>query len=484
MNLPLKFSEDAQLVLKPEKPEKFEAMMGDIIGLGGGASAAQVEQNRQDIQGLQSDLADLAVSVETQIVSTLNSFDSYTARGVYFIPTAYMPDDAPVAINPVTNLPQKTANGWLIVITNESWIKQILLRGGSANNHSDTFIRTCTNGTWQAWRHVLTYTGGYHPHGNIYINSETGDDANVGTSKDAPIKSMERFFEMLNDGAGDIRGIITGGVVDSSTGKRLYEISKPVINNAVIHLVVQADDVLIKCTSSSNWVFYNCHINFSTDSGYTPVSLDAASGWIYAENTAVTLSRVDFACKFTVYGGNIISKDGSYTVLEADATNGVLQNTAITNTDPQVHAVHVFHSANIAIRDSLTFAELSGSGSGSESAAMLITHNSRVGFSYGASCTAITNKYAYAIYAVESVLVGDYSIMGNVGAETFTRGVPIGTGDSGGASGYTAGNGISISGNTISVSCANAAEEGNTLPISSDAVYQIVGNIESQLAEI
>ena len=27
-------------------------------------------------------------------------------------------------------------------------------------------------------------------------------------------------------------------------------------------------------------------------------------------------------------------------------------------------------------------------------------------------------------------------------------------------------------------------EEGNTLPISSDAVYQIVGNIESQLSQI
>ena len=484
MDLPLKFSEDAQLVLKPEQPETFETMMGDIIGLGGGASAAQVEQNRQDIQGLQSNLADLSASVETQIVSKQNGFDSYTTRGVYFIPTAYMPADAPIAINQVTNLPQKAANGWLIVITNEKWVKQILFRGGSANNHSDTFIRTCTNGTWQAWRHVLTYTGGYHPHGNIYINSETGDDANAGTSQDAPIKSMDKFFEMLNDGAGDIRGIITGGAVDADTGKRLYEISKPVINNAVIHLVVQSDDVLIKCTSSSNWVFYNCHINFSTDSGYTPVSLDAASGWIYAENTAVTFSRAAFACKFTVYGGNIISKDCSYLLLEADATNGVFQNTTITNTDPQVHAVHIFHSANIAIRDFLTFAELSGSGSGSESAAMLVTHNSRVGFSYGATCAAIANKYAYAIYAVESVLVGDYSIMGNVGGETFTRGLPAGTGDSSGASGYTAGSGISISGNTISVSCADAAEEGNALPISSDAVYQIVGNIESQLSQI
>ena len=46
---------------------------------------------------------------------------------------------------------------------------------------------------------------------------------------------------------------------------------------------------------------------------------------------------------------------------------------------------------------------------------------------------------------------------------------------------FTAGNGIVIEGDTISVQTTDAAEQDNTLPITSSGVYVIVGNIEALL---
>ena len=57
--------------------------------------------------------------------------------------------------------------------------------------------------------------------------------------------------------------------------------------------------------------------------------------------------------------------------------------------------------------------------------------------------------------------------------------------DSGAASGIKAGNAITITnGNTINVETSNDAIEGNVLPITSNAVYKIVGTIENELSEV
>lgn len=51
-------------------------------------------------------------------------------------------------------------NGWLVVYKspqNASTIKQVFYRHGSQPTHYQSFMRTCTGGTWQSWTRVVTY---------------------------------------------------------------------------------------------------------------------------------------------------------------------------------------------------------------------------------------------------------------------------------------------------------------------------------------
>lgn len=60
-----------------------------------------------------------------------------------------------------TNRPATgVVNGWLVVYKssqNPDTIKQVFYRHGSPSNHFQTFTRTCTGGTWQAWTRYVTY---------------------------------------------------------------------------------------------------------------------------------------------------------------------------------------------------------------------------------------------------------------------------------------------------------------------------------------
>lgn len=49
---------------------------------------------------------------------------------------------------------------------------------------------------------------------------------------------------------------------------------------------------------------------------------------------------------------------------------------------------------------------------------------------------------------------------------------------------YIIGTGLTLTGDTVSVNVATAVESGNSLPVSSDAVYQVVGNIDTILESI
>lgn len=59
----------------------------------------------------------------------------------------------------------------------------------------------------------------------------------------------------------------------------------------------------------------------------------------------------------------------------------------------------------------------------------------------------------------------------------------LATPETGGIS-YTIGAGLRVSGNTLMVDTATAVESGNTKPITSDAVYDAIGNVETLLSQI
>lgn len=85
----------------------------------------------------------LAVKVVTQPGTNL---DSYNTEGKYYFSGAVTPVNIPVGIN-----------GWLVIYSNGGAIKQIWYRVGTPNaNDYDTYVRTCTNGSWGSWSRYLT----------------------------------------------------------------------------------------------------------------------------------------------------------------------------------------------------------------------------------------------------------------------------------------------------------------------------------------
>ena len=55
---------------------------------------------------------------------------------------------------------------------------------------------------------------------------------------------------------------------------------------------------------------------------------------------------------------------------------------------------------------------------------------------------------------------------------------------SGGGMNYEIGPGLKVEGNVLSVDTATEVERDNTLPVTSGAVYVVVGNVEALLANI
>ena len=83
------------------------------------------------------------MKVITQPGTNLNTYD---VQGKYYFSGAVTPVNIPVGIN-----------GWLVVYSNGGAVKQLWYRVGTPGaNDYDTYVRTCTNGTWGAWTRYLT----------------------------------------------------------------------------------------------------------------------------------------------------------------------------------------------------------------------------------------------------------------------------------------------------------------------------------------
>lgn len=80
------------------------------------------------------------------------NLNDYVEPGVYYL--------FDMDTNNFANRPTGVVNGWMVVYKspqNPSTIKQVLYRHGSVNTHHQTYVRTCTGGTWQSWTRQVTY---------------------------------------------------------------------------------------------------------------------------------------------------------------------------------------------------------------------------------------------------------------------------------------------------------------------------------------
>ena len=136
----------------------------------------------------------------------------------------------------------------------------------------------------------------------IYIDGTNGSDDNNGAS-DSPIKTIDRFFELLNEGWTDIRAYII------APGE--YTASKFIISQCSVHIEATVPGVSIKFmnTESIGSNFYNSHLNIKGYDSTNPIIFrNNDSGHnIYADNSLVTLENVKFdnCADFSMNGGTL-----------------------------------------------------------------------------------------------------------------------------------------------------------------------------------
>ena len=135
----------------------YEIEIGTYKGNIGGVTEATSTANSvdgipADLAAIQSDYTAKFNRVLVKNVTTssdLNS-SSYTTQGVYYFGVSYAP----------THAPSGNTNGFLWVLNQGTYTKQIWLRTGTVGtNDTETYIRTGQSGTWSNWDRVLTRRG-------------------------------------------------------------------------------------------------------------------------------------------------------------------------------------------------------------------------------------------------------------------------------------------------------------------------------------
>lgn len=133
-----------------------------------------------------------------------------------------------------------------------------------------------------------------------YIDGINGDDNNIG-SKESPIKTIDKFFELLNQGKTDIRCYIV------SPG--IYKASKTIFSNSTIHITAKVAGVVIEFQNDEelSTTGYNTHWNISGVNENTPITLRNLSinTSIYFDNSALRLDYVTFEnCSYLGFNGS------------------------------------------------------------------------------------------------------------------------------------------------------------------------------------
>jgi hypothetical protein len=179
----------------------------------------------------------------TEVTAKKQKLSNYVDPGIYYFTTALETEEIPSG-----------TNGWLVVLKVPSIgnVKQIWFRSGSDSTHYFTFLRTRIGSEWTNWKNINSPTH-YNDPKYVYV-SNSGKDTNNGTESE-PFKTLERAFELYNEGYIDLRIKIKE--------KGTYSFNKTIFNSVTLHIEnITASPVTIKCSNTDyNVCFYNSHIN-------------------------------------------------------------------------------------------------------------------------------------------------------------------------------------------------------------------------------
>ena len=141
----------------------------------------------------------------------------------------------------------------------------------------------------------------YHNWKYCYVNSTSGNDDNDGFSESKPFKTIDKAFNLANDGWVNLRIYVSG----SGT----YEFSKRAFVGMAIHIENTSDgEVILKQISNGITAFYNTHINSVGISWY---GYNDGSTWkdLYFEGCSTIVENAEIKPKLMTYGGNIIARN-------------------------------------------------------------------------------------------------------------------------------------------------------------------------------
>ena len=234
----------------------------------------------------------------------------------------------------------------------------------------------------------------YQNHKRIYIDGINGNDENIG-SQSAPIKTIDKFFSMCNNGKTDIRGnIVTSGT---------YTIHKSNISHIAVHLTGLTNNIIITSDNENNGsgelVFYHCHINFENLIFDLPERFNKD---FYFEGCSVGLKQVTFKTPVQMLVGTTLnSVDCKYNVLGFFQSNGYLSNTTFDG-KAKIHSpIYSNRGCNIDIEGTLTVEELEED----TSVAFATFYRSTIYMAITLQNQLTTNKYSNGILSNYIVLV-------------------------------------------------------------------------------
>lgn len=230
--------------------------------------------------------------------------------------------------------------------------------------------------------HYMQYV--YH-----YIDGVNGNDNNDGLTQGTAFKTVDRFLELLNTEANDIRcQIISAGT---------YNITKNVVSGANIHIQGAVDGITLHFAIDHNGQWYGFHYNLNN------VTVTVAEGYrIYFEQSTVTLTDVVMDNDdLRFYGCNLDISGTTFKTVTFYFSKGDLSNVSVSNTDPTQNAISIARGSVIHFTAGITAAELSSPGTNN----YLVNATNSVLFLETVPNSGLTNYYYYALRITNCIVV-------------------------------------------------------------------------------
>ena len=188
----------------------------------------------------------------------------------------------------------------------------------------------------------------YHNYIYYYVDGINGNDDNDGLSKNTPVKTIEKIFDLTNKGANDLRiNILSAGI---------YTLTKNVFSGLNTHIAGSVDGVILYFSFNQPIPIYLSNCNWSN------ITIRNYNGQrIYFDNCVTTFNNVIFESGVTgFYGGYCDHLNCTFGRVQYFCCNGQCNGITITLGTNNAPAINIDRGANMMIYNSLNLPTIDG----------------------------------------------------------------------------------------------------------------------------